>query len=42
MSIFAYPEMLIEDASNNMGEMFDIAVNYLHYNPDEFMKLFIA
>lgn len=41
MSIFAYPEMLIEDASNNLGEMFDIAVNYLHYDPDEFMKMFI-
>lgn len=41
MSIFAYPEILVDEASNHMGQMFDIAINYLHYNPDEFMKMFI-
>jgi len=42
MNIFVYPEVLIEEASNIMVEMFDIAVNNLHYDLDEFMKLFIG
>jgi DNA-binding XRE family transcriptional regulator len=37
----AYDEMYLTDATANLGDMFEYAVNDLGYNGDEFMHMFI-
>lgn len=39
---YAYNEMYLEDAMENMGEMVDYAVNVCHIDIDEFWKLFLS
>lgn len=41
MRIHAYPETYIEDAMNNLGDMFDYAVNDLGHNIEKFSDYFI-
>ncbi len=38
----AYDEDYIDDAMNNLGDMFDYAVNDLGFDPDKFMSYFIV
>ena len=39
--IRAYDETYLDDAMNNLGDMFDYAVNDCNYDPDEFYSWFI-
>ena len=39
---YAYNEMYLDDAMDNMGEMLDYAVNVCHMNIEEFWQLFLA
>lgn len=38
----AYPETYLGDAMNNLGDMFDYAVNDCHYDLSEFYSLFLS
>lgn len=37
----AYDEMYLDDAMNNLGDMFDYAINFLDYEPAAFYSQFI-
>lgn len=40
--IHAYSEEYLSDAMNNLGEMFDYAVNTCHYEINDFFEMFIV